>query len=172
KSSVDKDLYGKPGLVFIHEGGVQGMAADLKEMLSNDFSKNLNRELYHNHAISPGQQQPENTGNQIIAEELEEIDAAVEAVRKGKWDEFVAARPYINAHSVSGNKQERQEKEPYDPDWEEKVYPDDLDPFWQAVEDDWFPGVKKFWSTPFDKEDRLVIGSIEKHENQSRGFKL
>jgi putative endopeptidase len=28
KSSVDTDLYGKPGLVFIHEGGVQGMAAD------------------------------------------------------------------------------------------------------------------------------------------------
>jgi hypothetical protein len=127
-SSVDKDLYGKPGLVFIHEGGVQGMAADLNGMLSGDFSKNLNRELYVNNAISipkglnppayhqteqdwremetieetqrkhPEDLQPiENSGNPITEEDLEEIAAAVEAVRKGKWDEFAAERPYMTA---------------------------------------------------------------------------
>ncbi|MDR0384895.1 MAG: DNA methylase, partial [Prevotellaceae bacterium] len=104
-------------------------------------SKNLNR-VYHNNAVSPMQQQAENTGNQITAEEMEEIDAVVEAVRKGKWDEFVAARSYINGHSVSGNRQGRQEtysrESTYKPDREEKVYPDDLDPFWQAVEDHLF----------------------------------
>jgi hypothetical protein len=49
------------------------MAADLKRMLSGDFSKNLNRELYRNNAISLMQQQPENSGNQITEEDLKEI---------------------------------------------------------------------------------------------------
>ena len=136
KSSIDKDLYGKPGLVFIHEGGVQGMAADLKRMLSGDFSKNLNKELYVNHAITtpkglnlpeyhPTEQdwqeigmmvdeagrearedlrQPENP-KELTPEDMEEIDAALEAVRKRKWDEFVAARPYM-----TGSAQKPEEK--------------------------------------------------------------
>jgi N12 class adenine-specific DNA methylase len=95
KGYPDKDLYGKPGMIFIHEGGVQGMATDLKTMLSDDFSKNLDMKLYLDNAISPVQQQAENSDNQITAEELEEIDAAVEAIRKDKWDEFVAERPYM-----------------------------------------------------------------------------
>jgi hypothetical protein len=32
KASVDKDLYGKPEMVFIHEEGIQGMATDLKKL--------------------------------------------------------------------------------------------------------------------------------------------
>jgi hypothetical protein len=36
---------------------------------------------------------------------MEEIDAAVEAVRKGKWNEFVAARPYM-----TGSAQKPEEK--------------------------------------------------------------
>ncbi|MDR1666477.1 MAG: SAM-dependent methyltransferase [Bacteroidales bacterium] len=51
QSSVDKDLYGKPGMVFIHEGGVQAMASDLKTMLSVDFSKNLNKKLYEDNGL-------------------------------------------------------------------------------------------------------------------------
>lgn len=33
-------------------------------------------------------------------------------------------------------------------DLDKRTYPDDLDPFWQAIEDEWFPEDKKFW----DKE--------------------
>ncbi|MDR1594576.1 MAG: SAM-dependent methyltransferase [Prevotellaceae bacterium] len=62
----DKDLYGKPGMIFIHEGGVQGMATDLKTMLSDDFSKNLDMKLYLDNAISPVQQQAENSDNQLL----------------------------------------------------------------------------------------------------------
>ncbi|MDR1666478.1 MAG: hypothetical protein LBS03_02110 [Bacteroidales bacterium] len=36
----------------------------------------------------------------VSFEDMEEIDAAVEAVRKGKWDEFVAARPYMNGNAI------------------------------------------------------------------------
>ena len=30
---------------------------------------------------------------------------------------------------------------------QEERFPDDLDPFWQAIEDHWFPDEKKFWET-------------------------
>jgi hypothetical protein len=52
KTFVDKDLYGKPGMIYLHEGGVQGMAADLKGMLSGDFATNLNKELYAGNSIT------------------------------------------------------------------------------------------------------------------------
>jgi hypothetical protein len=51
KSFVDKDLYGKPGMIYLHEGGVQAMATDLKAMLSDDFTKNLNKKLYEENAV-------------------------------------------------------------------------------------------------------------------------
>jgi hypothetical protein len=51
QASVDKDLYGRLGMVFIHAGGVQGMVTDLKRILADDFSRNLNRECYQEHSI-------------------------------------------------------------------------------------------------------------------------
>ncbi len=55
KGFPDKDLYGKPGMVFLHEGGVAGMAADLGKMLSADFSKHLNKKLYEDNLIQTRQ---------------------------------------------------------------------------------------------------------------------
>ncbi|MEN6363367.1 MAG: N-6 DNA methylase [Bacteroidales bacterium] len=46
KGSLDTDQYGKPAMVFLHEGGVKGMANDLRVMLTDDFSNRLNLELY------------------------------------------------------------------------------------------------------------------------------
>ena len=58
---------------------------------------------------------PENFENEPTPEEYAEIDAAVEAVRKGKWDEFTAKHPYLNGHPVSDDdwEYERQEAEAY-----------------------------------------------------------
>ncbi len=39
---VDTDLYGKPGLRFIHENGIEGISADLKRVLDADIAKNIN----------------------------------------------------------------------------------------------------------------------------------
>jgi hypothetical protein len=126
KYSIDKDLYGRPGMIFIHEGGISGMATDMKTMLSEDISNNLNHDLYRKNAVRvqpqyhPTEQDlremgevmaqaekeqqrqeyrdplPEDYAGRLTREDMEEIDAALEAVRKGRWDEFVAARPYIN----------------------------------------------------------------------------
>ncbi|MFA5850047.1 MAG: helicase-related protein [Bacteroidales bacterium] len=49
KGYVDTDPYGKPAMVFKHEGGVPAIATDLRKMLSEDFTKRLNAELYLQH---------------------------------------------------------------------------------------------------------------------------
>lgn len=39
---LDTDPYGQPALIYIHKDGVNGIAKDLKQMLSEDFGKHLN----------------------------------------------------------------------------------------------------------------------------------
>lgn len=41
------DPYGKPAILFKHEGGAEAIAGELRRMLSADFAKNLNVELYN-----------------------------------------------------------------------------------------------------------------------------
>jgi N12 class adenine-specific DNA methylase len=122
KSFVDKDLYGKPDMIYLHEGGVQAMASDLKTMLSEDISNNLNHDLYRKNAAQvrtqyrPTEQDwremgetmkeserkfldehpPEPEHGKPTPEDLEEIDAALKAVREGKWDEFEKTHPHVN----------------------------------------------------------------------------
>lgn len=49
-SKVDTDPYGKPTIVFTHEGGVDGIARDLGQMLKEDFSLNLDLHYYQIHS--------------------------------------------------------------------------------------------------------------------------
>ena len=50
---VGTDPYGKPAQVFIHKGGIDGIAADLKKMLQTDLAKNLDLNLFQkNIAVS------------------------------------------------------------------------------------------------------------------------
>ena len=50
KSHLDTDPYGKPAMIYIHEGGVQGIAADLKKILSEDFAQRLDEKLFQKYA--------------------------------------------------------------------------------------------------------------------------
>lgn len=43
---LDTDPYGKPALIYTHKDGIEGIAKDLKQMLSEDFGKHLNLSLY------------------------------------------------------------------------------------------------------------------------------
>ncbi|MDV3733952.1 DNA methylase [Elizabethkingia anophelis] len=43
---LDTDPYGQPALIYIHKDSVAGIANDLKQMLSDDFSRHLNLSLY------------------------------------------------------------------------------------------------------------------------------
>ena len=43
---LNTDPYGKPAMIYMHNEGVEGIAKDLKQMLLEDFGKNLNLNLY------------------------------------------------------------------------------------------------------------------------------
>jgi len=43
---LDTDPYGQPALIYTHKVGIEGIAKDLKQMLSEDFGKHLNLSLY------------------------------------------------------------------------------------------------------------------------------
>lgn len=43
---IGTDPYGQPAIIYTHKDGVTGIAKDLKQMLSEDFGKHLNLDLY------------------------------------------------------------------------------------------------------------------------------
>ncbi len=43
---IDTDPYGKPAQVFIHNGGIKGIASDLKKMLEVDFRERLDVDFF------------------------------------------------------------------------------------------------------------------------------
>ncbi len=47
KEKLDTDPYGKPAMVYLHEGGASGIAEDMRKILSSDFAQRLNRDLYN-----------------------------------------------------------------------------------------------------------------------------
>lgn len=51
KAFIDTDPYGKPAQVFIHEGGTEGIARTMGQMLQSDLKANLNLDLYNRHAV-------------------------------------------------------------------------------------------------------------------------
>ncbi|MBN9302537.1 MULTISPECIES: N-6 DNA methylase [Dysgonomonas] len=55
KSSIGTDPYGKPAQVFIHEGGIEGIASDMRKMLDSDLKANLNLGLYNQYLIGNSQ---------------------------------------------------------------------------------------------------------------------
>ena len=63
-SKVNTDPYGKPALVFLHDGGINGIAAGLKGMLREDFSKYLDVGHYLSHAPKR-EEQPKHIVNQF-----------------------------------------------------------------------------------------------------------
>lgn len=56
-SKIDTDPYGKPAIIFTHEGGVEGIAKDLQQMLKEDFSQYLDLQRYQIHAQNTAEQQ-------------------------------------------------------------------------------------------------------------------
>src|SRR5690606_36992700 len=44
---IDTDPYGQPAIIYTHKDGVDGIAKDLRQMLSEDFGTHLNLALYN-----------------------------------------------------------------------------------------------------------------------------
>lgn len=76
KAFIDTDPYGKSAQVFIHEGGMDGIASDMRRMLDSDLKQSFNIDLYNQHAVIPKQSQsqvviPQQRQQEKISEPLE-----------------------------------------------------------------------------------------------------
>ncbi len=52
-AKVGTDQYGKPAIVYHHNGGIEGIAEDLRKALDESIHLRLNLELYNSNAIKP-----------------------------------------------------------------------------------------------------------------------
>ncbi len=52
-AKVGTDQYGKPAIVYHHEGGIDGIAEDLRKALDESLHLRLNLELYNSNGIKP-----------------------------------------------------------------------------------------------------------------------
>jgi N12 class adenine-specific DNA methylase len=149
-AKVGTDPYGKPAMEFTHSGGETGIAEDLRRMLGEDFSKHLDLERYLSFAPQNAEQTQERnvSAPQIKPEQSTTVDIA-------------GASNKVEA-DVSTSHQQRPQ--------EEERFPDDLDPFWQAIEDHWFPDEKKFWET--DVQSKELDGQDAIRKANAEGFNL
>lgn len=148
-SKVDTDPYGKPAIVFTHEGGIDGIARDLGQMLKEDFARHLDLRHYHIYT----HQEEIKSAAQLDWEEnplgLEDVfsDEELEEIRLSNEQQLTLeeTRPTFNQETSRS--------------------PDDLDPFWQAIEDEWFPEEKKFWNQEEKGQSRVILQEENHYKN-------
>lgn len=92
------DLYGKPAMIYTHNGGVEGIAMDLYKMLSEDLSVRLDLERYN------GMGHEREDVRQNIAVQTEGIEAKRENSASVVRELEEAKRE--NAHPVEGERTE------------------------------------------------------------------
>ena len=57
-AKVGTDPFGKPAIIYKHEGGVDGIAGDLRTALDESLRQRLNVDLYNSHGIKPPMPEP------------------------------------------------------------------------------------------------------------------
>lgn len=123
-AKVGTDPYGKPAMEFTHSGGEQGIAQDLRRMLGEDFSKHLDLERY----LSFAPQRAERTQERNV------VAPQVEPEQHTTVD-IVSASNKVEADVSTSHLQRPQEEERLPNDLNPLWQTDDLDPFWEAVEE-------------------------------------
>ena len=122
-AKVGTDPYGKPAMEFTHSGGETGIADDLRRMLGEDFSKHLDLERYLSFAPQHAEQTQER-----------KVDAPQVEPEQHTTVDIASASNKVEADvSTSHLQRPQEERLPNDlnPLWQT----DELDPFWQAVEE-------------------------------------
>jgi len=99
--SLGTDPYGKPAMIYLHQGGVAGIAADLRRMLTDDFSQRLDKARYQGvdmqssaveKIITP---KVEERNNPLKAIEIKIVDTRQEAKEKSAVNEKPEIEPPV-----------------------------------------------------------------------------
>lgn len=82
-AKIGTDPYGKPAIIYKHEGGVDGIASDLRTALDDSLRLRLNLELYNSNCIKPPTPDPVTptptpTPKQDVKEKTPKVEKAIE----------------------------------------------------------------------------------------------
>ena len=78
-AKIGTDSYGKPAIIYKHEGGVDGIARDLRTALDDSLRLRLNLELYNSNGIKPPTPDPvKPTPTPVPMQEVKEKTPKVE----------------------------------------------------------------------------------------------
>ena len=166
-AKVGTNPYGKPAMEFTYAGGVEGIARALADMLAEDMERHFNRELYESHAlkIAPHQYREQQTETVSPRQahngigQVRNTELSGQTVLRQHGNEEIAQENLATERGGIGREQKtelsgqtvRQQTRQAAPSMvqpsettvgifdDEPPYPPDLDPFWQAIEDHWFP---------------------------------
>ena len=58
EAKVGTDQFGKPAIIYKHEGGVDGIAADIRKALDESLKLRLNLDFYNNRSLTPSTPEP------------------------------------------------------------------------------------------------------------------
>ena len=156
-AKVGTDPYGKPAMEFSHAEGIPEIARELNRMLSEDFSKHLDKEHYlvNAPALEQAKQQTEQQSQyQPTEQDLADFGKYAQEQDRKLWNE---------------NPPQPEDFGIKEPEKEKETYSDDLNPFWQAVEDHFFPEDKKFWEQGNKQQERKSTHQLD-WEEHSLGF--
>ncbi len=132
-AKVGTNPYGKPAMEFTHAGGVEGIVRALADMLAEDMERHFDRELYESHApkITPRQHRERQAETASPVQGHTDIGQEQKTELSGQ-----TIRPQTRQPAPSVAQAPETTVGIFD---DEPPYPPDLDPFWQAIEDHWFP---------------------------------
>ena len=102
EAKKDTDPYGKPAMIYTHNGGVEGIAMDLYKMLSEDLSVRLDLERYN--GIKGERQEARQEMRQNIAVQTEGIETKRENIHSAAGEPAKAKRE--NSASVAEERTE------------------------------------------------------------------
>ncbi|MDR2951316.1 MAG: N-6 DNA methylase [Prevotella sp.] len=144
KTFMGTDPYGKPAQVFLHEGSMAEIADTMGQMLRSDLNANMDMKLYRSHSLKQhiSEEMPTEKDLQEMAAHFENLDKKF----------FEQHPPTPEDYEVKETGEEKPEVSPTTNDLNPLWQAGDLDSFWQAIEDDWFPAEKAFW----EKESQTV----------------
>jgi N12 class adenine-specific DNA methylase len=104
-AKVDTDSYGKPAMVFTHKGGIEGIAKDLKRMLTEDFSQNINLDLFSSFA-------PQQLGKNISQGNVQTVSSGIkQPVTKVAQQVNIQQEPLLSLYDLFDlSEEERNQK--------------------------------------------------------------
>ncbi|KAA6322628.1 hypothetical protein EZS27_027846, partial [termite gut metagenome] len=90
---VGTDPYGKPAMEFTHSGGESAIAAELRGMLREDFSRHLDVTLYRKHASQTEQPAVQSRGHQPTTQDWQEMSEILDATNERDKKLFMQSTP-------------------------------------------------------------------------------